>query len=1006
MQGNNNQPIARVGIDVGAIQGQLDAVAQAMNQTAEGVARNARRTANGVARDVREAITNVNKARTEELSAIKRNDAASRAYWQGERNLFQEQLANARLRANNNAATLKALRDAEHEVAKYNAVTREAETRTRTAFDQTYIDRLRGAYARLHEAQNKYLSALKNNDTVSQTYYQNEIQSANIDVQTRRQEADSIRMTAEAQERYNAVILDGDRAQQQYNLAVAATNKSLADRKNAQDQQHTETVLLEQTRRAYSELKTAQSDYIQALKDGDKARQAQAEQEANDARARLTQLSLEAQQKNISIDTSRRMAEILKDESHAEQNYQRDVQNTIKVLNEKTEAENRRLDKENEARAIQQVTDAYRRLKEAYQQALKAQKNKDTSSRTMWLQEAQAAETTLNQYAIFKEHLDLTNEGYEKISNTIQDAKTATAAYVNESIALNNQTDQQTKNLQNMEKAAVRWIATMVVMRGLRSMWNNMVDFAKEYYDQMNEIRIVTGKTEEEAERLADRYNDLARELKVSSTDVASAAITYFRQGLSDAEVEDRLKYTTMYAKVAGLEFTEAAELITAATNGMGESAEHVTDVWLYLGDHAATTGKEIGVAMQKVAASSSAVGVSFEKLGAYIATMSAKTRQAPEVIGTALNALFGRLQQIKEKGFNEEDETRINDIAKALATVDIQLMDSEGNWRDFEVILEELAGVWDTLTDKEQSYITTTMGGTRQRNYLLTLLNDLAQAADGNSQAMELYNGVMQQQNTTLEKYATWQESVAAAQGAWTAEVERFQMILSGSTVKDFLNILTGILSTINDLTEATGGWNIKIGVAAAAITALILLVGGLKTQFAGAIASGGVLNGVFGVLSGTATAAAGGVSLLNIALSATVVGAIAVAIVGLIGLLTNLGQAAKDTSEKVKQLNNEISAKERAATSLTGYIEQVSKLASTTQHTNDDIESFNNLRSEIVSAFPELENVLQTEVSDVNELDNAYKTLIGTLEAYRDEKLTTNWADAYRNLSAYQSQ
>lgn len=38
-----------------------------------------------------------------------------------------------------------------------------------------------------------------------------------------------------------------------------------------------------------------------------------------------------------------------------------------------------------------------------------------------------------------------------------------------------------------------RWIARMLIMRGLMNMWRDMTEYATSYYDAMNEIRIVTG---------------------------------------------------------------------------------------------------------------------------------------------------------------------------------------------------------------------------------------------------------------------------------------------------------------------------------------------------------------------------------------------------------------------------------------------------------------------------------------------------------------------------------
>ncbi len=138
--------------------------------------------------------------------------------------------------------------------------------------------------------------------------------------------------------------------------------------------------------------------------------------------------------------------------------------------------------------------------------------------------------------------------------------------------------------------------------------------------------------------------------MSVSATEVAKAAVEFWRQGLGEDETEKRLKASIQYAKISAMEFDEAAELITAATNTMEVSAQHVADIFAYLGDASASGADEIGIAMQKASASAVEFGLSFEWLGAYIATISEKTRQAPEVIGTSLNSIMARLHSIKAK--------------------------------------------------------------------------------------------------------------------------------------------------------------------------------------------------------------------------------------------------------------------------------------------------------------------------------------------------------------------
>lgn len=472
---------------------------------------------------------------------------------------------------------------------------------------------------------------------------------------------------------------------------------------------------------------------------------------------------------------------------------------------------------------VQAVVDAYKRLAEARRQYLSSLKAGDEDGAQYWNEEITKANELIPKLEQAANAHQLNSSQTQKLANLKNDAaanESKFSAQVEKTNAsLNKQTsemEQSQKQMQQMVSQAERWIATMVVMRGLKSMWDGMVSYAKSYYDAMNEIRIVTGYTEEQAEHLGASYRALAADMSVSSKEIASAAVEYWRQGLDESQVNERLKYTTVYAKISAMEFDEAAKLMTAATNAMGLSADRVADVWAYLGDASASGANEIGIAMQKVAAVADQAGISFEWLGSYIATLSEKTRLAPEAIGTALNSILSRLQQIKQKGFNDDDVYTINDIAKALGSLEkpIALMDeATGEWRAWTDIMNDVAAQWDNLTDKEQAYIATTMGGTRQRNFLLTLTNDLAKAAEGGSRAWELYNGAMEASGVAMEKYTIYEESVEAAQGRLNAALEEFySSIMNGGMLKSWYDGLAGIVGVLNSATDATGGWNIKL--------------------------------------------------------------------------------------------------------------------------------------------------------------------------------------------------
>ena len=561
-------------------------------------------------------------------------------------------------------------------------------------------------------------------------------------------------------------------------------------------------------------------------------------QELENARATLDVYAQKIDSYNLQDEALHKVKQTLYDSVAAEDKYNAALSDLLEVQKRSNaEAERQRANTE-ASRAqrkseqaetkktredVQAVIDAYRRLAEARRQYVASLKAGDEDGAQHWSAEIAKANELIPKLEQAANAHQLNATQTQKLANLKNDAAANESKFnvqlEKTNASLNKQTseiDQSQKQMQQMVSQAERWIATMVVMRGLKNMWTGMVNYAKSYYDAMNEIRIVTGYTEEQAEQLGASYRALAADMSVSSQEIAKAAVEYWRQGLDDSEVEQRLKYTTVYAKISAMDFQEAAELMTAATNSMGISADHVADVWAYLGDASASGADEIGTAMQKVSAVADQAGVSFEWLGAYIATLSEKTRQAPEAIGTALNSILSRLQQIKQKGFNDEDVYKINDIAKALGSLEqpIALMDeATGEWRAFPDILNDIADQWGNLTDKEQAYIATTMGGTRQRNFLLTLLNDLSKSAEGGSRAWKLYAGAQNAAGVAMEKYAIYEESVEAAQGRLNAALEEFySSIMNGGMLKSWYDGLAGIVNVLNLATDATGGWNIKL--------------------------------------------------------------------------------------------------------------------------------------------------------------------------------------------------
>lgn len=602
-------------------------------------------------------------------------------------------------------------------------------------------------------------------------------------------------------------------------------------------------------------------------------------------------------------------------------------------------------------RKVREAETAYKNLATAVRNYNIEKKTGNTDRQNMWAQEVSSQMKVLTNLEQEVNTLNIDEDARKRILSFVEQGRTAQAGMTAET----GKTTTGTGELESQVKGLVtRYLSLMAVIRTISSLIKNMTEYVSEYSDKMNEIQMITLKSSTEVAQLADSYRKIAKEMNVSSLDMADAAIYFTRQGLEAEEIEKRLKNVTMYAKAANVEFTDASEIITAVVNSMGlveqeaedgrNAAQRVSDVFLQIGDHAATSGQEIGEAMQKAAASAGAFGVSMEWLASYIATVSETTRQEARTIGTAFNTIIARLHQIKQTGYNQEDETKVNDIAKALKNIDVVLMDQEGNWRDMEDILVEIAGKWDGLDGKTKSYIATTMAGVKQQNVFLALMNDMSKGIEGQSRAYELHELAMKSNGVAAEKYGVYLDSVTAAQERLTIAEEKFYSLLDQNVIKSWYDMLAGIVDYITDATDAFDGLNIILPLVAGGIYLVVAAVKALTT------------------------AAANAGSMLTLLNKHPVIATISAVTIG-IGLLTTavnlfndearrMKKAFEEADKAIDQTNQKIASYKSIQDQLAKMYEEVGEK---NQLTSTELSKYNSLLDSLSSISPEAQKAVE---------------------------------------------
>ena len=146
---------------------------------------------------------------------------------------------------------------------------------------------------------------------------------------------------------------------------------------------------------------------------------------------------------------------------------------------------------------------------------------------------------------------------------------------------------------------------------------------------------------------------------------------------------------------------------------------------------------------------------------------------------------------------------TKWNDVEITLNRAGIALRSSQNDWRDMYDVLNDVAGKWKELDGTQRSQIATALGGTRQKEIVLALMENWDRVAK--------YVKISEQSaGSASEKMQYYLQSVEAATNRLKATWEDF--VYSKGTVK-FLTGIINLATSLLDILNKIGNWFAKFG-------------------------------------------------------------------------------------------------------------------------------------------------------------------------------------------------
>ena len=272
----------------------------------------------------------------------------------------------------------------------------------------------------------------------------------------------------------------------------------------------------------------------------------------------------------------------------------------------------------------------------------------------------------------------------------------------------------------------------MGVFRAVR----NGIQYITDIDTALTNLNKVTDESLGTLKEFSLEANKIGKNLARTTDEVINSTTEFARLGYNLKQASILAQKAMLYSNVGDIDEVTASTNLISAIKGfgieidaIGRNVQNVVDIYNEVGNNFAISSAGIGEAMARSAASLYGAGNTIEEAVAMITAANAVI-QNPSSVGTALKTVSMRLRGIADEG-EELEEDLVPKLRKAFNKLGLEILDNNNTFKSTYDIMNDLAGVWETLTDVQQANITELVAGKRQGNIVVSMLNNWKDAED-----------------------------------------------------------------------------------------------------------------------------------------------------------------------------------------------------------------------------------------------------------------------------------
>lgn len=314
-----------------------------------------------------------------------------------------------------------------------------------------------------------------------------------------------------------------------------------------------------------------------------------------------------------------------------------------------------------------------------------------------------------------------------------------------------------------------------------------VVEVGSSFEAGMSEVEAISGATGSELEALENKAKSLGSSTKFSATEVASAMTNMSLAGWSVNQTLSGIDGVLQLAAASNMDLADASQVVTdniSTFNLEASQSTHLADMMAYAQANSSTTAAELGEAYKNCGANMNAAGQDIETTTSFLEALANNGLRSSEA-GTSLAAIMRDLT------------SKMKDGKIAIGDTSVEVMDSNGNFRDMTDVLKDVENATDGMGDAQKQAALMSTFTSDSIKGLNMLLNTGADQVAGYEESLRNCSGAASDMADTMQDNLQGKltELSSATEGLGIAVYDYISGPLQGG-----VELLTDVVSGLTD--------------------------------------------------------------------------------------------------------------------------------------------------------------------------------------------------------------